>query len=84
MHMQIQKGIGASVRRSEHHLFAYYTGRECSMESYFYSVKVQVGQKGRDRRLMLSLIVGGCYCIWSSFRTSFNIGEGGTSYRLFL
>ena len=62
------------VRRSKRLLSACHPHRKCSMENTQNSVK------GRVRYKVLS--VGGCHCIWSGHRMSFNICERETSYCL--
>ena len=68
------KGTGPSVRKSKRPLSACHTRRKCSMETTQNSVK------GRARFKVWS--VGGCHCIWSGHRISFNICERETSYCL--
>ena len=65
---------GPGVRRSKHPMSACHTRRKCSMEPTQNSVK------GRVRYKVWS--VGGCHCIWSGHRMSFNICERETSYCL--
>ena len=68
------KGTGPSVLRSKRPLSACHTRRKCSMETTQNSVK------GWVRYKLWS--VGGCHCIWSGHRMSFNICERETSYCL--
>ena len=73
-HLQIPYGTGPGVRRSKRPLSACHTRRKCSMETTQNSIK------GRHRYKVWS--VGGCHCIWSGHRMSFNICERETSYCL--
>ena len=66
------KGTGPGVRRSKRPLSECHTRRKCSMETTQNSVK------GRVRYKVWS--VGGCHCIWSGHRMSFNICEREISY----
>ena len=59
------KGTGPGVRRSKNPLSACHTRRKCSMETTQNSVKGWVRYKVWS--------VGGCHCIWSGHRMSFNI-----------
>ena len=68
------KGTGPGVRRSKRPLSACHTRRKCSPETTQNSVKGRVGYKVWS--------VGGCHCIWSGHRMSFNICERETSYCL--
>ena len=68
------KWTGPGVRRNKRPLSACHTRRKCSMETTQNSVK------GRVRYKVWS--VGGCHCIWSGHRMSFNICGRETSYCL--
>ena len=62
--MQVPKGTGPGVRRSKRPLSACHTRRKCCMETTQNSVKGQVRYKVWS--------VGGCHCIWSGHRMSFD------------
>ena len=70
----LPKGTGPGVRRTKRPLSACHTRRKCSMET------TQNSLKGRVRYKVWS--VGGCLCIWSGHRMSFNICARESSYCL--